>query len=165
MPPLLAIFLTLSGGCAGGENVTAPALKVAKAKWQAAKVTDYNLEWSSSGAREGRYRVFVRGGEVKTIYSVYKGKEIVAKPGQPRFYGVDGLFLVIEDDLAQMDTASPFGRPKGTSAVMRFEPDPTYGYPKRYVRDVVGTPQGISIDVLKFDPQPDLAIPAPVTSS
>jgi hypothetical protein len=162
----VALVSLVVSGCAGGETVSASALKAAKAKWEAAKVADYNLEWRSSGAREGRYRVFVRDGQVKAIYSVYKGKEIVAKPGQPRFYGVDGLFLVIEEDLAQLDTATPFGQPKGTSAVMRFQPDATYGYPKSYFRDVLGTPQGISIDVLKFEPKPaDPAIPAPVASA
>ena len=129
------------------------------------RLKNYNLEWTNlrgSPAR-GRYRVFVRDGEVKAIYSVVgNGREIVAKPSQPRFYSVDGLFLTIKDEIAQLDTATPFGQPKGATAVLRFKPDPVLGYPRKYIRDVMGSAKGVAIEVVKLEQDPPAAIPPPV---
>jgi hypothetical protein len=76
-------------------------------------------------------------------------------------YSVDGLFTTIKDEIAQLDQPSPFGQPKGTSAILKFTPDPDLGYPKGYRRDVLGTPKGVSIDVLKLDRDPPPAVPPP----
>ena len=74
------------------------------------------------------------------------------RPAEPEYYGIDGLFLTIEEELAQLQTATPFGQAKGTKAVLRFTPDPQLGYPRSYRRDVLGTPQVLAIDVTRFDP-------------
>lgn len=158
------VTLSLCCGCGQGVNVTQASLKAAEAKWAKAGIKDYDLDWRSSGARPAEYRVFVRGGEVKAIYALYQGKEIVAKPGQPRFYGVDGLFLTIAEDLAQMDGEMPFGKPKGTPVVMRFEADSVLGYPRIYVRDVSGTPQGVTIEVIRLEKAAGEEIPPPRTT-
>ncbi len=163
-PTLLGISLLSLAlpGCGGGVDATTNSVKAAEAKWKAAGLRNYNLEWANSGLGTGHYRVFVRDGEVKAIYSVIAGgREVIAKPGTPRMYSVDGLFTVIKDEIAQLGTASPFGQPKGTTAVLKFTPDPTLGYPKTYRRDVMGTPKGIAIDVLKLDPSPPLEIRPP----
>ncbi|MDX2035168.1 MAG: DUF6174 domain-containing protein [Isosphaeraceae bacterium] len=162
MPSVVICVVSASiVGCAGGEAVTVASLQAAQAKWRAAGLADYDLVWRSSGARPGTYRVFVRGGEVKAIYTRHEGREIPAKPGQPRFYGVDGLFLTIAEDLAQLDQPLPFGKPRGTSVVMRFEPDPALGYPRTYVRDVSGSMQGISVEVLSLE-RSTAEIPPPI---
>ena len=74
----------------------------------------------TSGAREGHYLVFVRGGQVKEIHQfvedrrAQKMREIQAKPGDPSYYGVEGLFKILEEERSQMLDAAPFGQPKGT---------------------------------------------------
>jgi hypothetical protein len=155
------VMLALVAGC-GGQEVTPERLKAARQTWQRARIDDYDLEWTSTGARNVHYRVFVRGGTVEAIYSVLPdGREIVAKPGEPKYFGVDGLFRTIDDDLAQLGTANPFGQPAGTKIVLRFKTDPTYGYPISYRCDVLGTPQTRALDVRKFVPNPGRAIPPP----
>ncbi len=159
---LLAPLLLALPGCGGGVDATNDSVATAEAKWKAANIRDYDLEWANAGLGTGHYRVFVRGGEVKAIYSVIPGgREVVARPGAPRLYSVDGLFTVIRDEIAQRDQPEPFGQPKGTSAVLRFTPDPELGYPRSYRRDVMGTPKGVSIDVLRLDRDPPAEVPPP----
>jgi hypothetical protein len=152
--PLLVAF-----GCAAGERVTPQSLDRARQTWKAADIQNYNLEWTSTQPRS-RYRVYVRGGKVKRIDSILaNGKVVEMHPAQPGFYGVDGLFHVIEDELAQLQSPAPFGQPKGTTAIFRFTPDPKLGYPKSYRRDVAGTPQGLAIDVIRLDVNPPESFP------
>jgi hypothetical protein len=44
--------------------------------------------------------------------------------------------------------------------VLRFEPDPKLGYPRSYRRDVLGTPQALAIDVVRFEPAATPVAPA-----
>ncbi len=164
LAPALAVLMawTTLGGCGAGREVTPAAIREARGTWLKTGVRDYDLEWTSAGPRNAHYRVFVRDGAVRMIYSVLPdGREFEAKPAEPKFYGVDGLFLVIEDDLAQLKQPRPFGQAKGASTVMRFDPDPTYGYPRSFRRDVSGSPTGLAIDVVRFDPKPPAEIPPP----
>lgn len=150
---LLATLCLAFAGCAGGENVTTQSLNAARAKWDAAKIRDYELEWKAAGAMNSHYVVSVRDGQVRSIDTIAPdGRRYPAKSNKPAFFGVDGLFLTIAEEFAQLDTARPFGRPKGTSYVLKFTPDPTYGYPRDYRRDVVGAPQPLVIDVVRFEP-------------
>lgn len=161
---LLTIFvlLPLISGCDGGQEVTFESVRAAQAKWDQAGITNYNLEWVSKGPRNVHYRVFVRDSLVKAIYAVLPdGREVVANPAEPKFYGVDGLFITIFDEIGQLKTANPFGLPKGAKAVLRFSPDPKLGYPKSYRRDLLGTPQGLAIDVIRLDLNATGPIPLP----
>jgi hypothetical protein len=162
---LLGSSLILTG-CGQGIDATPASIATAETKWKAAGIRNYDLEWTNSGMGNGHYRVFVRDGEVKAIYSrLPDGREVIAKPGQPRFYSIDGLFLTIKDELAQLKTDNPFGQPKRTSAILKFTPDPQLGYPKSYRRDVMGTPKGVSIDVIKLDQSPATEISPPATAA
>ena len=163
---LMAVVCVLTG-CAGGEDVTVRSLANARRTWDAAKIRDYNLEWTSSGERAGHYLVFVRDGDVKAIRQYVEDsrsgaiREIEARPGDPSYYGVEGLFKILDEERAQLRDDRPFGQPKGATVVLRFAPDPRLGYPKRYRRDVVGSPKGLALDVLRLVPNPPAAIPPP----
>jgi hypothetical protein len=149
-------------GCGGGQYVSTQALRDARALWVKANLRDYNLEWTSSGLQDGHYRVYVRGGRVRAIYTVLaNGKEVEAHPAQAEMFGVEGLFKVIEEEYAQRNDSQPFGQPKGARVVLRFSPDPKLGYPVSYRRDVSGSPKGLSIDVDRLDVSPSAAIPPP----
>ena len=96
----------------------------------------------------------VRGGEVREIESIASdGRRSEVHPAVPRFYGVDGLFTTIADELEQLKSDRPFDQPKGTKIVMRFTPDPRLGYPSSYRRNVLGTSQELSIDVIRLIPK------------
>jgi hypothetical protein len=149
----LALGLALVSGCGGGQDVTAQALRDARATWERANIRDYDLEWGSTGAQRNRYRVFVRGGKVKAVHMLRTdGTSAEVHPATPEAFGVDGLFMVLEEELAQVQSERPFGQPKGTSVVLRFTPDPKLGYPRHFHRDVLGTPQAVAIDVLRLTP-------------
>jgi Family of unknown function (DUF6174) len=157
---MLIALLLAAAGCAGGEAVTTQSIALARSKWEKANIQNYNLEWTTTGQRNSRYRVTVRRGKVKRIDSVLPdGRMVEMHPAEPGFYGVDGLFQVIEEELAQLRSENPFGRPRGTTAVLRFTPDPKLGYPRSYQRDVAGTPQGLSLDVIRLDIVPPEAPP------
>lgn len=159
-----ALLLLAALGCAGQEATTAD-VKAARQVWDRADIRDYNLEWTSRGARNAHYRVFVRAGGVRAIYSILPdGRQVEMRPAEPRFYGVDGLFVTILDELEQLKQPRPFGRPKGTRAVLRFEPDPTYGFPRTYRRDLLGSPQDLALEVVAFEPDPPAEVPPPMTA-
>lgn len=152
---LLVILPTLAGCGVGGEDVTPRSVDKAKDRWERAGIRDYDLEWTSSGARGGHYLVTVRGGEVREVRSVQPdGQEAVAKPGDKSYYGVDGLFRVVEEEMTQLLEDRPFGQPKGSRVLLKFVPDTRLGYPKHYRRDVVGGGRGLAIDVLRLDAKP-----------
>jgi hypothetical protein len=155
---LLGSFFVLVlalAGCAGGVDVTTQSIRSARARWDGANLRDYDLEWTSSGLSNSHYIVTVRNGRVRLIETLaLDGRRGVVKPVEPEFYGVDGLFTVMEEELAQLDQPTPFGQPKGTKAVLRFTPDPNLGYPRNYRRDVMGAPKPLAIDVIRFSPIP-----------
>ena len=137
---LIAPLLLALVGCGdAGVPVNTRTLQAAARRWREANIGDYDLEWASGGNRVGRYKVNVRGGKVRRILSVLNdGREVEAKPGDMSFYGVEGLFRVVEEELDQATADAPFDQPKGTKVVLRFTPDPKLGYPRSYRRDVYG---------------------------
>jgi Family of unknown function (DUF6174) len=149
---LLAILGTMIG-CAGGQEVTVEAINQSKQVWKTAGIRDYDLDWTVTGAQNNHYYVTVRGGDVRKVESAQTdGRRFELHPSETRFYSVDGLFLTIADELAQLKTDLPFGQPQGTKIVMRFKPDKKLGYPLWYRRDVMGTSLAIAIDVVKLVP-------------
>jgi hypothetical protein len=140
-------------GCGRGQEVTRASIQEARGRWKKAAVNDYDLEWESTGLSRSHYIVKVRGGHVQKVEGVkLDGTHIALKPADPSFYSVDGLFTIMADELALLDTATPFGQPKGTTAVLRFTTDPKFGYLRTYRRDVMGAPSALAIDVLRFTP-------------
>ncbi len=141
-------MLLISVGCAADQPVTPDAVAEAKRLWTQANIRDYVLDWNVRGPNNAHYSVTVRGGEVRKIESILRdGGRVELHPGDPQFYGVDGLFHTIDDELALANTDHPFGQPTGTRVAMRFLPDAKLGYPNWYHRDVMGTPLSIAIEV------------------
>ncbi len=152
-------ILASSFGCAGGREVTPEALNSAKDLWARAAIRDYELEWTTSGMNSARYLATVHGGLVHKVESIQPDGGRIPVTGEARYYGVDGLFLTIASELAQLNSENPFGQPKGTKVVMRFEPDPKLGYPHWYRRDVMGTLRGVRIEVTRLVPLAPASIP------
>jgi hypothetical protein len=148
-----ALMAALLASCAGGQPVTPDAIAAARKVWTEAGIRDYDLEWTAAGMNNAHYFVTVRGGVVRKVESVAPdGRRFELHPGEARYFGVDGLFTTIADDLAHLKLDRPFGQPNGTKVVMRFRPDPKLGYPRSYRRDVLGTSQGLAIDVIRLVP-------------
>jgi hypothetical protein len=141
-------------GCGGGQEVTSASLAAARRQWQQANVRDYELEWKSSGARAGHYFVTVRDGKVVEIDQLQPdGTRTQARPGDASYYGVEGLFRTIEADVEHCIDLVRNGPDRGKQIFVRFWPDPRYGYPARYRRDVTGSLRSLAIDVVRFAPK------------
>ena len=137
-------------GCSGGQQVTYENVEAAKRLWTKAGIRDYDLEYTS-GPFNDHYLVIVHDGTVRKVESIQPGGgRVELHPGEPRFYSVDGLFLTITNELAQLKTDTPFEKPKGTKIVMSFETDPKLGYPHWYRRDILGAAHAAKFDVIKI---------------
>ena len=137
-------------GCSGGQEVSSENVEAARRLWTRAGIRDYDLEYTS-GPFDDHYLVTVHDGTVGKIESIQPGgKRVELRPGAPRFYSVDGLFLTITNELAQLKTDTPFDKPRGTKILMKFKTDPKLGYPLWYRRDIVGAPHGARFDVIKI---------------
>lgn len=157
---LLGLLLPLAiAGCGGGQEVTPETVGAARQLWTRANIRDYDLDWSVSGRNNARYVVAVRGGEVKSVEMIRPdGGKVALHPEKKQFFGVDGLFQTMDEELAVCSKHErPFDQPKGTKVVMRFQPDATLGYPHWYHRDVLGTPATMAIDVNALTPIPAAA--------
>jgi len=153
MPMTVAVALWAVAGCSGGQAVTPQSIADARKVWEQTGIRDYDLEWTVTGMNNAHYLVTVRKGTVRKIESIAPdGRRFEVHPAEVRFYSIDGLFTTIADELAQLKMDRPFGQPPGTKVVMRFTPDPKLGYPRSYRRDVLGTTQGLAIDVIRLTP-------------
>jgi hypothetical protein len=140
-------------GCDGGQTVTPEALQQAKRVWAKAEIRDYDLDWTVKGSNNAHYFVTVRGGEVRKLELVRPSDEkVLLHSGEPQSFGIDGIFKTIADEILIEKSAQPFGQPKGTKVIMRFQPDAKLGYPHWYRRDVLGTPFSVAIEVKKLIP-------------
>jgi hypothetical protein len=143
-----------ASGCGRGQDVTPEAIDQAKQRWTTAGIRDYDLEWTVAGAQSNHYYVTVRGGEVRKVESILAdGRRIVLKSFDTRYFSVDGLFLTMADYVALLKKDPPAEQSQGARVVMRFKPDPKLGYPQWFRRDVMGSTQGLAIDVVKLVPE------------
>jgi Family of unknown function (DUF6174) len=141
-----------TGGCSGGQDVSADGINAARQLWSKAGIRDYELEYTTAPAH-GHFLVTVHGGEVQRVESIQPGgARVELHPGAPRYYSVDGLFVTIADELAQLEKPNPFEQPKGTRILMKFKTNPELGYPEWYRRDIMGASQSARIDVIKLTP-------------
>ncbi len=149
---VLSLALLPLAGCVEGEDVDPRTIARARRVWDQAKPSNYDLEWTVSGAREAHYLVAVRDGSVQSIESVGPdGKKTAIHPPDPSYYSVEGLFHTLEDEADQVIQPRPFGLPEGTIPKLRFDSDPRLGYPRRYRRSV-DRPEGrLALDVLRID--------------
>jgi hypothetical protein len=152
----LPAFLMAITGCGGGLEATPEAVHSARQLWTGAGIQDYDLDWSVTGPNTAHYLVTVRGGEVRTVEMIRPdGGKVELHPEKKQFFGVDGLFLTMDEELAVCSKSEkPFGQPKGTRIVMRFRPDEKLGYPHWYHRDVLGSPMSMAINVNAMTPAP-----------
>lgn len=151
---VLALPLLVLAGCSRGEEVTKQSLLAARERWDKTGIRDYILEWTNSGPGNPRYHVEVQDGTVRSVrFMLPDGTMRDSNTHEPRYFGIEGLFLTITEECAQLRTDTPFGQQKGASIVQRFTPDPKYGFPRSYRRDVAGSLKAISFDVTRFEPR------------
>ena len=114
------------------EPVTLERLDAARAMWQQANISSYDMDLETSGAQTGRYHVEVRNGQLSLI--TRNGQP--ADPAAGEYWTVEGLFRVIEEELdaAEQPKSEAFG--PQSQVWLRMRCDAKLGYPVRFVRQV-----------------------------
>ena len=122
-------------------------LAAARQRWQAAGITDYDIEITLSGRQSGEIKVQVRDG--KPIAMTRNG----IQPKQERTWEpwtVPGMFDTIDVDFDnRADAEDNFGVDSG-SVHLRCFFDPELGYPRRYLHQIFGRNQDLEWKVTEF---------------
>lgn len=129
-----------------GEPLTDELLAAARARWQEHGPRSYDLEVSVSGAQEGEHRIEVRAGRVTKMTT--GGAPV--REGAWKYWSVEGMFRFLEGELDNRERAAEvFGT---TDVELRVVFDPTYGYPERFLRHVMGQSRSVEWNVRSFRP-------------
>lgn len=120
-------------------------LSVARAKWSAAGIHDYDMRYRMNGSE---YKVVVRGDIVQDLTV----NDRPARTSDWASYSVEGIFDLLALELDNLsDPAGPF-RGGTQTVVARVRFNPTLGYVERYLRAGGGMPHGASIELVSFVP-------------
>lgn len=128
-------------------------LVAARAKWEAARVRDYDIVIRLSGRQSGEIKVSVRGGEptAMTRNGVQPKQERTWEP-----WTVPGMFDTLDVDFENAkNPKEKFGN-DAAGVNMRCLFDERYGYPKKYLHQVLGRHQDLEWEVTEFRLVPEL---------
>ena len=130
------------------ETLTTECLETARAKWDRARIKDYDMTYEMAG---GTYVARVRDGRIVSL--TRDGQPTTSQ--RPEDYTVDGLFEILALELENLnDPRNPFGGDSQTT-LLRVRFDPHHGYLQRYLRALGGTGRSHGIELLKFTPSPE----------
>ena len=131
--------------------LTRAAYESALQRWEAQGPANYELDLTLEGRRAGHIHVEVHRGEVTSM--TRDGIE----PAQRRtwdYWSVPGQFDTLDRELElAADPQAGFHASAG-AVVQQAEFDPTYGYPRRYRRFVLGSDQELDWQTTHFKPLP-----------
>lgn len=128
----------------GMTPLTHERLAAAEARWQVARVSDYDMRVVINAAQKDRYDVVVRSG---TLQSIRRGG-VAADPTDSAYWTVEGLFHTLRRELQMVDSGTL--AVSGGSAVLLARFDEARGYPAAFLRQVTGSPQGVAVEVVMF---------------
>ena len=142
-----AALMTLKYFAGGLPQIHPDDLAKARDRWHSAAPADYRLTVVLSGRQSGELQVEVRGG--KPIGMTRNGT--ATKPQRTwEPWTVPGMFETLEIDFDNAtNTGDKFG---GGEVVMRAEFDPTYGFPRRYLHQILGSHGDLEWTVTEFTP-------------
>lgn len=130
-----------------GEPLTAEALHAARRRWADRALRDYDMDVEVSGTQQGRHHIQVRAGRVVRMTT---GGADVPEHIWP-FWSVDGMFDFLQTELANAaDPKRAFGIDDPSAVVLRVHFDPELGYPKHFLRHVLGRRMEIRWEVLSL---------------
>jgi hypothetical protein len=158
LPALVAIavltpILTCAGLFIAARQTLPPltdqGLAAALDQWREQGPVSYAIDLELAGARPGKVHVEVENGVVVDMQR--DGR----RPSQRRtwdVWSVPGLFEMLEQELQiAADPVAGMGAAPGAEIRCQAEFDPTYGFPTRYRRLVLGDGPEIAWTVTRFD--------------
>jgi len=147
---LLAPVLAAGCGRAALPELTPALLADARARWEQAHVSNYDLDLTVEGTQLERAAIHL---EVRAD-SVRKAvRDGIAMTGDTSAYAVPGLFQTLSRELELKATPSEAGAPEGYQVYVQAAFDPERGYPQHYRRIVGGSNTRVEVEVVRLTPQ------------
>lgn len=115
--------------------LTAETLEAAKRRWRDNGPSDYSLEVVVGGTQQGKHSIEVRRGQVLSMTT--SGAEVA--PHVRDYWSVEGMFEFLGEELANaQQPESAYGVTDRSQVVLRAVFDDRLGYPRRFLRHVMG---------------------------
>lgn len=145
---MLAALFVLLAACSRLPPLTPAVLSQAEQKWNAHKPAFYRLTIEMSGDRveTGRFEVEVRSGQVVSL----RRNGLVIRPTSGQDYSMEGIFLMLAQELGLAEKPATVGAPPGYSVYTTAKFDETTGRLIRYRRIVGGASNSIEVNVVEF---------------
>jgi len=132
-----------------GEPLTEGALAAARARWEQHALRDYTVEIERRGAQQDRCRIEVRDGAV--VAMTVDGEPVAERIREQ--WSVEGIFEFLAEELANRERPeTAFGVSDPESVVLRAAFDAEYGYPRTFLRHVLGQRRSVEWEVVSFAP-------------
>jgi hypothetical protein len=144
---VVAALMSLKYFVGGMPQIHLDDLAAARDRWQTAEVADYRLTVVLVGRQSGELKIEVRGGR-----PVGMTRNNIAVKAERSWdpWTVPGMFETLETDFDNAGHAEEkFG---GGEVVMRAEFDPQYGFPRRYLHQILGRHGDLEWTVTEFTP-------------
>jgi len=146
----IALLTVLTAaGCSGLDTLDERTLRSADALWRTEGPESYRVMLQVSGTRvdEGIFEVRVTDGSVVDI--TMNGNPVTSERAGD--YSIEGLFGILEQELALAEDPRLLGAPAGYQAYLLARFDPDTGRLEHYRRSVGGASNSIDIEVLEFE--------------
>lgn len=137
-------------GRSGGRDLTAGDLEAARELWREAGPASYRLVIETKGATGKRSVIEVRDGEV---VSMETGGAPATRSAW-RYWSVDGLFDFLDTELRNAAAARQTYDAAPEQVVLKVSFDDRLGYPRRFLRHVLGTQNSVEWQVESLTPYP-----------
>ena len=133
------ILVVAVGSVRNGMTSLTPArIDTAETTWREAAIRNYDMQVKTSGAQHGIYDLTVRDGQLKSI----KCGGVAADPADGAYWTVEGLFRTLRRELQMANEAS--------ATILLADFDRTHGFPSAFLRQVPGSTQTVSVEVVTF---------------
>ena len=154
-------FLVLLGLVAGaatllfllrkeGDPLTREALDKAREVWAKHGIEDYDMSVTVTGRQSGEHRIEVRGGKV--------AKMTTGGAPAPKhvweYWDVNGMFQFLKTELGNAERPrAAYGVDDADDVILRVAFDEQFGYPRRFLRHVLGRDAGSEWRITAFEPK------------
>lgn len=130
-------------GRAGGSELVVDDLREARELWRRRGPTSYTLVIETRGAAGSRSVVEVRDGEV---VSMQTGERPASRTAWP-YWSVEGLFDFLDSELRNAAAARQTYGAEPEQVVLKASFDDELGYPRRFLRHVLGSRNSVEWEV------------------
>jgi hypothetical protein len=130
------------------ETLTPARLHAAERRWQASGIRDYAMRLVVSGVQKGVHQVRVRDGRVVAMTT--GGAPVAEHVWQQ--WSVEGMFAFLQQELENaQDPENAYSIADPSHVVLQVGFDEQFGYPRHFLRHVMGRRASIEWEVEEFE--------------